>query len=141
MPHHVKVDRVANFLDDLRLVSEERHDLVSRVRKIILAADGKISEEIKYGGIMFSAESPFCGLFSYANHVSLEFGHGAALPDPHKVLEGQGQHRRHIKLVSQPEIFKKNLRAYVLLALEHTKAMSQAQRSARQQASSARPPR
>ena len=130
----MKIDRIANFLEDLRLVSEERHDLISRVRKIILEADESISEEVKYGGIMFTAESPFCGLFAYTNHVSLEFGRGAELPDPHNVLEGSGKNRRHIKLMAQPEIFKKNIREYVLLAIKHTRATRVAQRSAKTQA-------
>jgi hypothetical protein len=131
----VKIDRVANFLDDLRLVSEERHDLISRLRKIILDTDKQISEEIKYGGIMFSAESPFCGLFSYTHHVSLEFGRGAEIPDPHKVLEGSGQKRRHIKLTGQADIFKKNIREYVLLAMAHTRATRDAQRAAKKKVS------
>jgi hypothetical protein len=130
----VKIDRVANYLEDIRLVSEERHDLVLRVRKVILECAQGVSEEVKYGGIMFTAGSPFCGLFSYTNHVSLEFGRGAELPDPHKVLEGSGKNRRHIKLTAQPEIFKKNVREYVLLALEHTKTTRAAQRSAKTQA-------
>jgi hypothetical protein len=130
----VKIDRIANFLDDLRLVSEDRHDLIFRVRKIILEADDTISEEVKYGGIIFTAGSPFCGLFSYTNHVSLEFGRGAELPDPHDVLEGSGKNRRHIKLVTQPEIFKKNIREYVQLAINHIRATRGAQRSAKTRA-------
>jgi hypothetical protein len=130
----VKIDRIANFLDDLRLVSEDWHDLIFRVRKIILEADDNISEEVKYGGIIFTAESPFCGLFSYTNHVSLEFGRGAELPDPHDVLKGTGKNRRHIKLVTQPEIFKKNIREYVQLSINYIRATRGAQRSAKTRA-------
>lgn len=130
----MKTDRVANHLEDLRLVSEGHHDLVLRVRKLILAAADDVSEEVKYGGILFSAGSPFCGLYSYTHHVSLEFGHGAELPDPHHVLEGSGKNRRHIKLSDQPDIFKKNVKEYVMLALQHTKAVRAAQRSAKARA-------
>ena len=53
------------------------------------------------------AEKPFCGIFSYAKHVSLEFGAGASLPDKLKVLEGEGKLRRHIKLSSAQDIAEK----------------------------------
>jgi hypothetical protein len=107
---------VEHFLEDLRLVDEERFQLVSRLRKLILSVDPKIKEEVKYGGILFSAGPPFCGIFSYTRHVSLEFGRGAELPDKHKVLEGEGKLRRHIKLEVGQDLFRKNVREYILLA-------------------------
>jgi hypothetical protein len=110
-------ERVEHFLEDLRLVGEDRFQLVSRLRNLILSVDPKITEEIKYGGILFSAGPPFCGIFSYTNHVSLEFGRGAELPDKHRVLEGEGKLRRHIKLDSGQDLFRKNVREYVSLAI------------------------
>ena len=80
--------------------------------------DSSITEEVKYGGILFSAEKPFCGIFSYAKHVSLEFGAGASLPDKFKVLEGEGKLRRHIKLSSAQDIAEKHVGEYLLLALK-----------------------
>ena len=108
--------RVDHFLDDLRLADEERFQLVDRLRKLILGAVPNVSEEIKYGGILFSAGPPFCGVFSYEKHVSLEFGRGAELPDRHRVLEGEGKLRRHIKLETGQDLFRKNVREYVVLA-------------------------
>lgn len=124
------IDAVTDFLDDLRSASEDRHDLVFRIRKTILELDPKISEEVKYGGILFTKESPFCGVYSYTNHVALEFGRGAELADPHGVLEGEGKSRRHIKINSQSDLFRKNIKTYIVLALENMKATRSAQRSA-----------
>ena len=109
-------DAVDDFLSALLLQDEERYDLVERIRKLIHSIDPKIIEEVKYGGLLFSGRSPFCGLFSYQNHVSLEFSRGAALPDRHKVLEGEGKLRRHIKIEKVGDLFKKNVREYVSLA-------------------------
>jgi hypothetical protein len=109
-------ERVEHFLEDLRLADEDRFQLVSRLRSLILSVDPKITEEIKYGGILFSAGPPFCGIFSYTKHVSLEFGRGAELPDKHRVLEGEGKLRRHIKLESGQDLFRKNVREYVSLS-------------------------
>lgn len=110
-------DRISKLLEDIRLLDSERFELVQALRKIILGLDSSVSEEVKYGGLLFSAEKPFCGVFSYAKHVSLEFGAGASLPDKFNVLEGEGKLRRHIKLSSVPDISGKHVREYLLLAL------------------------
>jgi len=47
----------------------------------------KMSEHYTYIGI-------------YKNHINLGFYHGAALPDPKRLLEGTGKRLRHIKIES-----------------------------------------
>jgi len=111
---------VDHYVHELQFESGARHDLVVRIRNLVLGVDDRISEEIKYGGILFSAGAPFCGLFSYPRHVSIEFSRGAELDDPHGVLEGDGKKRRHIKLVAQPDLFQKNLRDYVNQAFQRS---------------------
>ena len=112
----MQISRVEHWLQDLRLEDEERCTLVERLRRTVLQVDPRIREEAKYGGILFSAASPFCGIFSYPRHVALEFSRGAELPDKHHVLEGEGKMRRHIKIVTGNDLFKKNVREYVALA-------------------------
>lgn len=111
-------DRISKLLEDIRLLDPERFELVQALRKIIHGLDASITEEVKYGGFLFSAEKPFCGVFSYAKHVSLEFGEGASLSDKFKVLEGEGKFRRHIKLTSASDITGKHVREYLALALK-----------------------
>ncbi|PXW98575.1 hypothetical protein C7444_10252 [Sphaerotilus hippei] len=112
----MKSDEVDDFLGALWMSDEPRYQLVKRVRELIHSVDPKISEEVKYGGLLYSARSPFCGLFSYERHVALEFSRGAELPDRHQVLEGEGKLRRHIKIDKVGDLFKKNVREYVSLA-------------------------
>ena len=111
------VDRISKLLEDIRLLDSGRFELVQALREIILGLDSSVSEEVKYGGFLFSAEEPFCGVFSYAKHVSLEFVAGASLPDKFNVLEGKGKLRRHIKLSSAQDISGKHVRKYLVLAL------------------------
>jgi hypothetical protein len=111
-------ERISKLLEDLRLLDPEHFELVQALRKIILALDSSIREEVKYGGILFSAGQPFCGIFAYSKHVSLEFGAGASLPDKFKVLEGEGKLRRHIKLSSAQDIAEKHVAEYLVLALK-----------------------
>lgn len=113
--------KVAQFLDDLRLVSPERHELVLALRQQILALDPAIHEEIKYGGILFGVDQHFCGVFSYTQHVSLEFGEGASLPDTHQLLQGSGKFRRHLKFSKVSEFADKHVMSYLTLAYAHSK--------------------
>lgn len=106
---------VAGFLDALLLLDESRHELVQAVRALVLVL-GPVSEEVKYGGLLFSAGKPFCGIFPYARHVSLEFGAGASFEDRHGVLEGKGKLRRHIKLFSLHDIPGKHVAEYLAQA-------------------------
>lgn len=113
-------DRISKLLDDIRLLDSGRFEFVQALREIILGLDSSISEEVKYGGFLYSAEEAFCGVFSYAKHVSLEFGAGASLPDKFNVLEGEGKLRRHIKLSSAQDIQGKHVREYLVLALKES---------------------
>ena len=126
----MKNPEVDHFVHELQFQSGVRHDLVVRIRNLVLDVDPRITEELQYGGILFSAGSPFCGLFSYGTHVALEFSRGAELDDPHGVLEGDGKKRRHIKLVAQPDLFQKNLRDYVSRAFQRSQPVARPARRA-----------
>lgn len=122
----MSAERIAKLLEDIRLVSEDRFKQVQALRKLALSLDSQVTEEVKYGGFLFSAGKPFCGIFSYANHVSLEFSAGASLPDKHKALEGSGKLRRHIKFSSLQDIERKHVCDYLVLAYKAACASSHA---------------
>ncbi len=77
---------------------------------------------MKYGGILFSNGEAFCGVYSYAAHISLEFGKGAEFPDAHKVLEGKGKGRRHIKITSIEDVKAKHVKHYIGVALQNVRS-------------------
>lgn len=114
----MSADRISKLLEDIRILDSGRFEIVQALRELILNLDPSISEEVKYGGFLFSAGKPFCGVFSYAKHVSLEFSAGASLQDKFNVLEGEGKLRRHIKLSSSHDIKGKHVREYLVLALK-----------------------
>lgn len=111
-------NKVQQLLDDLHLSSHDIHALVIGIRDVVIDAAPGAFEEVKYGGLLFSATTPFCGIFAYATHVSLEFSRGCELGDIRGVLEGKGKLRRHIKLVSIDDIERKHVRDYVVQAFE-----------------------
>jgi hypothetical protein len=43
-------------------------------------------------------DAPFGYVNVFTSHVNVGFFHGAALPDPARLLQGAGKHMRHVKL-------------------------------------------
>jgi hypothetical protein len=109
---------VQALLDDIRLLGHEQHSLVEAVRTLVKKTVSPISEEVKYGGIIFSSGVSFCGVFAYTKHVSVEFVSGALITDAPGHLEGSGKGRRHVKLHSAKDIQTKCLAHYLPLALQ-----------------------
>jgi hypothetical protein len=116
---------VSDFLEGVRLASEESHALVQAVRHTVQQSCRSITEEVKYGGILFSSEGlPFGGVYVYRKHVSVEFSCGASIADSFGLLEGAGKGRRHIKLRSLADINEKHLAAYLTLAMQAAQEQS-----------------
>lgn len=109
---------VQALLEEIRLLGEPQFEIVQAVRSLIHSQYPSASEEVKYGGILFSSGVQFCGVFAYKEHVSVEFGHGAKIKDTMGLLEGAGKGRRHIKLHNLADIPKKHLKSYLPLAHE-----------------------
>jgi len=109
---------IAALLEDIRLLGEDQFQMVEAVRALVKQTVQPLSEEVKYGGILFSSGLAFAGVFAYREHVSVEFSHGARIADTAGVLEGAGKGRRHIKLKTLGDIKAKKLAAYLPLALD-----------------------
>jgi hypothetical protein len=113
---------VQDLLHDIRLLGEDQFQIVAAVRQMMKQSVKNLTEEVKYGGIMFSAGTPFGGVFAYKDHVSVEFGHGAKVHDTFGFLEGNGKGRRHIKLKAIDDLAVKKLEEYIPLAVAAAKS-------------------
>lgn len=107
---------VTALLDDIQFVNPPLHAIVQAVRQRVQQLFPHCGEVVKYGGILFTAEVQFAGVFAYQAHVSVEFGHGAQIADPFGLLEGQGKGRRHLKLRTLSDLDDKHLSEYLQLA-------------------------
>jgi hypothetical protein len=107
---------VQSLVEDIRLLSETNYEIVEAVRTLVKKTFRPTSEEVKYGGILFSSGVQFCGVFAYKEHVSVEFGNGAKIKDDIGLLEGSGKGRRHLKFKSVAELKDKRLEEYLSLA-------------------------
>ncbi len=108
--------KIKNLLEDWQSAHPHLYEIAYSARAKVLQLAGTVVEEAKYGGILFAAPAPFCGIFVYRQHVTVEFGHGAEMEDPHGFLEGKGKSRRHVKLHTLEDIENKHLADYLYLA-------------------------
>jgi uncharacterized protein YdhG (YjbR/CyaY superfamily) len=78
--------------------------VVLKIREIILAADPRIGECIKWQAPTFTYEGNLASFFPRAKqHASLMFHQGAKIPGKHARLEGGGDTGRFLKIASVEE--------------------------------------
>jgi len=76
-----------------------------------------VTDEVKYGGILFESGVPFRGVCACAEHVDVEFSHAALITEADRVLEGKGKGRRHLTLRTVGDIAAKKSAHFLPLAL------------------------
>lgn len=108
-----KNEKVQQFLEGMLTVDDEQHKILQKLRSIVFDLHPRTEERMMYGGIMFSLQEDYAGIFARKNHVSFEFGIGFKMKDPDKMLEGGGKYRRHLKIKSLSDIKEKNVEFFV----------------------------
>lgn len=108
-------------------------DLALALREIILEEVGDASESIYqvytvaiWFGFSGKMKDMFCYIATNARHVNLGFPQGATLPDPNRVLEGEGKAMRHIKFRSMSDLERPFIRRYIQAAIEQVGAVAAA---------------
>jgi hypothetical protein len=80
-------------------------DAMLRVREIILAADGRITESIKWKSPTFSFEGNIASFNpNTKKHVSLMFHQGASIPGEHPKLEGGSETVRYMRFADADDV-------------------------------------
>jgi|SRR5579872_1772877 len=109
-------------------------DLALALREIILEEAPNASEYIYqvytvavwFGFTGKMKDAWFCYITTHAGHINLGFPHGAALPDPNRVLEGEGKTNRHIKFRSMSDLERPWVRRYIQASIEQVGAAAAA---------------
>lgn len=113
--------RISKFINDVQSVAPEQAEIIELIRELFNKASQVLSEEIKYGGLVFlKSGSLIGGIFPYKNHISIEFSNGADFSDPQKLLEGKGKRRRHLKIHTRQDIDLKNAILFIEQSLGST---------------------
>lgn len=108
-----KNEKVQKHLEEIMMFNDEQFNILQKLREIVFKVYPKTNERIMYGGIMFSLNNDFSGIFVRKNHISFEFINGVIMNDPDKLLEGNGKFRRHLKIRSLSDIYDKNVSFFV----------------------------
>jgi hypothetical protein len=72
-----------------------------------------------YGPTSRVIEDCVCMISVHRKHANLRFTDGAELDDPSGVLEGTGKRMRHIKIKTQSDVSRPEIRAYLRQARKH----------------------
>jgi hypothetical protein len=106
-------------------------ELALALREIVLEEAPDAAESIYqvytvaiWFGFSDKMKDMFCYIATNARHINLGFPRGAALPDPNRVLEGEGKKMRHIKFASQRDLERPFVRRYIRAAMEQLGAAS-----------------
>jgi hypothetical protein len=100
-------------------------DLALALREIILEEVPDASESIYqvytvaiWFGFSEKMKDMFCYIATNARHINLGFPRGSTLPDPNRVLEGDGKTMRHIKFASELDLERPFVRRYIRASIE-----------------------
>ena len=87
--------------------AEKEHpleDAMQRVRDIVLGADDRITESIKWKTPTYAYKGNIISFNPAKKHVSLLFHRGAEIPGDHPRLEGDGKLVRTMRLADVDEV-------------------------------------
>jgi len=100
-------------------------DLALALREIILEEVPDASESIYqvytvaiWFGFSGKMRDMFCYITTSVGHINLGFPRGSTLPDPDRVLEGEGKAMRHIKFANAAELERNYVRRYIRASIE-----------------------
>lgn len=95
----------------------------SAIKEMVAGIDPNVRYLPKYGGEVLALDPEddgkfVGGIFTYKDHVSLEFSEGASFNDPEALLEGKGKNRRHLKFQTLENVEAKGTRRFLEQAIQ-----------------------
>ena len=90
---------------DRWLRSKPAEPLLRRVRDVIMWADERMTEYLKYGTVQFACNGDFANFVRHDQKtVELMFNRGARIPGTYRYLEGAGPSARHMRFGDMAEV-------------------------------------
>lgn len=90
-----------------------------QAHELIYDAFNAVTAAYTFSGRLAEA---FCHVAAYPRHVNLGFNHGAALPDPSRILVGSGVRIRHVRLATLADLRAPAVRALPRAAVTQGRA-------------------
>ena len=95
-----------------------RTDAMKRLREVVKEGAPHSAVGIKWAQPVWEWNGPMIWMKAYPKHVDIGFWRGTEMDDPKKVLTGDGERMRHIKITSVKEIPADALRDLVKQAVK-----------------------
>ncbi|MCQ0093872.1 DUF1801 domain-containing protein [Roseovarius sp. M141] len=100
----------------------ESQEIEGAIKEIVDQIEPDVRYLPKYGGEVLALDpgddGKFVGgIFTYKDHVSLEFSQGASFDDPDALLEGKGKNQRHLKFRTLEDVSAKETESFLRQAI------------------------
>jgi hypothetical protein len=95
-----------------------RTDAMKRLREVVKEGAPHSAVGIKWAQPVWEWNGPMIWMKAYPKHVDIGFWRGTEMEDPKKVLTGDGERMRHIKITSVEDIPADALRDLVKQAVQ-----------------------
>ena len=95
-----------------------RTDAMKRLREVVKEGAPHSAVAIKWAQPVWEWNGPMIWMKAYPKHVDIGFWRGTEMEDPKKVLTGDGERMRHIKITSVDAIPADALRDLVKQAVQ-----------------------
>ena len=95
-----------------------RTDAMKRLREVVKEGAPHSAVGIKWAQPVWEWNGPMIWMKAYPKHVDIGFWRGTEMDDPKKVLTGDGERMRHIKITSLKDIPADALRDLVRQAVK-----------------------
>jgi len=95
-----------------------RTDAMKRLREVVKEGAPHSAVAIKWAQPVWEWNGPMIWMKAYPKHVDIGFWRGTEMDDPKKVLTGDGERMRHIKITSVDKIPADALRELVKQAVQ-----------------------
>ena len=104
----MKMKKYTSFDDYLEDQPAKNRTIIRALRKFVKHVAPDLEEAVKWGnGCWVKGKAPVAYVYSAPDYVQFGFIRGSALKDPLKLLEGNGQYVRHVKVHKTADIDEK----------------------------------
>lgn len=98
---------ISRIEKSLEFIQPELRDIALEIRSIVASVAQNATEVVRRGGLTYYDDSRggpvsagICQISVHKDHVRLAFIHGAFLPDPRGLLEGDRKYKRYVRIDS-----------------------------------------
>ena len=101
----MKMKKYGSFDEYFVDQSPKNRSIIRRLRTFVKRVAPGLQESVKWGnGCWVLGKVPVAYVYSATEYVQFGFFRGSSLKDPQRILEGEGQYVRHIKVRKASDI-------------------------------------